>query len=140
MKIVAPFPGSSRLVSTSERLSQFHGKAVSRKPQRPQESCTLLVGNKHMALHLFRHTFPSSISTFVGRDFAICVSTCRSTTGMLKWVRNMFVKHTSNLQGATGLKDSACEYYALTHGAAHGLGLKAHMADLGFARVLESFQ
>ena len=49
------------------------------------------------------------------------------------------VKHTSNLQGATGLIVSACEYYALTHGAAHGLGLKAYMADLGFEMSLHIF-
>ena len=91
-----------------------------------------LLGTKHMALHLFRHTFPSSISTFVGSDFARWRSTCRSTTGMVQVGDEHVVKHTSNLQGATGLNVSACEYYALAHGAAHGLGLKAHMADLGF--------
>ena len=49
------------------------------------------------------------------------------------------LKHTSNLQGATGLNVSECESYALTHGAAHGFGLKAHMADLGFEMSLHIF-
>ena len=49
------------------------------------------------------------------------------------------MKHTSNLQGATGLNVSVCEYYALTNGAAHGLGLKAYMADLGFEMSLQIF-
>ena len=47
------------------------------------------------------------------------------------------VKHTSNLQGATGLNVYVCEYYALTHCAAHGLGLKAYIADLGFEMSLQ---
>ena len=34
---------------------------------------------------------------------------------------------------------SECEYYALTHGAAHGLGLKEYMADLGFEISLQIF-
>ena len=38
-----------------------------------------------------------------------------------------------------GLNVSECEYYALTHGAAHGLGLKAYMADLGFDMSLHIF-
>ena len=49
------------------------------------------------------------------------------------------MKHTSNLQGATGLNVSECEYYALTHGAAHGLGLKAYVADPGFEMSLQMF-
>ena len=47
------------------------------------------------------------------------------------------VKHSSNLLGATGLNVSECEYYALTHGAAHGLGLRSYTTDLGFEMSLE---
>ena len=98
-----------------------------------------LLGTKHVALHSFRQTFPSSISTYVDSDFAGCRSTRRSTTGMVQMAGQHAVKHTSNLQGATGLSVSECEYYALTHGAAHGLGLKAYMADLGFEMSLHIF-
>ena len=55
---------------------------------------------KHMALHLFRQTFPSSNSTYADSDFAGCRSTRRSTTGMVQMVGEHVVKHTSNLQGA----------------------------------------
>ena len=58
---------------------------------------------------------------------------------MVQMVGEHAVKHTSNLQGATGLNVSECEYYALTHGAAHGLGLKAYMADIGFEMSLQIF-
>ena len=47
------------------------------------------------------------------------------------------VKRTSNLQGAPCLNVS--EYYALNHGAAHALGLKTCMADLGFEMSLQIF-
>ena len=92
-----------------------------------------------MALHWFRQTFPSSILTYVGSDFAGCRSTSKSTTGMVQIVGEYAVKDTPNLQGATGLNVSECEYYALTRGAAHGLGLKAYMADLGFEMSSQNF-
>ena len=96
-----------------------------------------LVGTKHMALHLWRQTFPKCISTYVDSDFAGCRSTRQSTTGMVQMIGGRAVKHTSNLQGGTGLNVSDSEYYGLTHGAAHGLGLRSYMADLGFEMSLE---
>ena len=56
---------------------------------------------------------------------------------MVQMVGGHAVKHTSNLQGANGLNVSEGEYCALTHGAAHGLGLRSYMADLGFEMSLE---
>ena len=96
-----------------------------------------LLGTKHLALHLWRQTFPQCISTYVDSDFAGCRSTRRSTTGMVQMIGGHAVKHTSNLQGGTGLNVSECEYHGLTHGAAHGLGLRSYMADLGFEMSLE---
>ena len=49
---------------------------------------------------------------------------------MVQMIGEHAVKHTSNLQGGTGLNVSECEYDGLTHGAAHGLGLGSYMADL----------
>ena len=92
-----------------------------------------------MALHLWRQSFPSNISTYVDSDFAGCRFTRKSTTGIVQMIGEHAVKHTSNLQGATGLNVSECEYYAFTHGAAHGLGLKAHTTDLGFEMALQIF-
>ena len=58
---------------------------------------------------------------------------------MVQMIGEHAALHTSNIQGATGLHVSECENYALTHGAAHGLGLKAYMADLGFEMSLQIF-
>ena len=85
-----------------------------------------LVGTKHLALDLWRQTFPKCISTYVDSDFAGCRSTRRSSTGMVQMAGGHAVKHTSNLQGGTGSNVSECEYYGLTHGAAHGLGLGSY--------------
>ena len=97
-----------------------------------------LLGSKRLALLLWRHTFPNCISTFVDSDFAGCRSTRRSTTGMVQMVGGHAVSHTSNLQEGTGLNVSECEYCALTHGAAPGLGLRSYMADFGFEMSLQN--
>ena len=77
----------------------------------------------------------SSLVVLVG--LLLPVSCC--TKGLVQMVGEHVVKHTSNLQGATGLSAFECEYSALTHGAAHGLGLNAYMADLGFDMSLQIF-
>ena len=56
---------------------------------------------------------------------------------MVQMIGGHAVKHTSNLQGGPGLNVSECEFCGLTHGAAHGLGLRSYMADLGFEMSLE---
>ena len=99
-----------------------------------------LLGTKHMALDLFRQAFPRSISTCVDSDFTGRRQTRRSTTGMGQMVSEHAVKHTSNLQGATGLNVSECEYYAFTRGVAYGLELMAYMADFGFEMSLHIVQ
>ena len=45
---------------------------------------------------------------------------------MVQMVGGHAVKHTSNLQGGTGLNVSESEYYGLTDRAAHGLGLRSY--------------
>ena len=52
------------------------------------------LGTKRMALHLWRQTFPSSISTYVDSDFAVCRLTRKSTTGMVQMIGEHAVKHT----------------------------------------------
>ena len=120
-------------------LGQVCGKTDPGSLRDLKKVARYFLGTKHMALHLFRQTFPSSISTDVDSDFAGCRSNRRSTTGMVQMVAEHAVKHTSNLQGATGLNVSECEKNALTHGAAHGLGVKAYMADLEFELSLQIF-
>jgi hypothetical protein len=41
------------------------------------------------------------------------------------------IKASSNLQSVVGLNVSESEFYALVHGASHGLGLQAYFLDIG---------
>ena len=47
------------------------------------------------------------------------------------------VKATSNLQASAGLNVGETEYYALVHGAVHGLGLQSYLEDCGIRSDLE---
>ena len=139
-EVVVPFPGLSRLGRTSEMLGQVYCKAASGSLRDLKKVARNLLGTKHMALDLFRQAFPRSISTCVDSDFTGRRQTRRSTTGMGQMVSEHAVKHTSDLQGATGLNVSECEYYAFTRGVAHGLELMAYMADFGFEMSLHIFR
>ena len=55
----------------------------------------------------------------------------KSTTGMVVRLNDHVIKTSSDLQTSIGLNVSEAEYYALVHGAAHGLGLRSYFADLG---------
>ena len=59
---------------------------------------------------------------------------------MAQFYGQHLLKATSNLQSVLGLNVSEAEYYALTHGAAHSLGLQAYFNDLGLnpGIILES--
>ena len=73
------------------------------------------------------------IRTSVDSDYAADRSTRKSTTGMVIRLGTHVVKTTSNLQTSVGLNVSECEFYALVHGGAHSLGMKAFLADLGLS-------
>ena len=84
---------------------------------------------RHLALRFKQQIFPKCITTFVDSDHAGCKLTRRPITGM--------VKTTCNLQCAIGFKVSEARYFALCHGAPHGLALKANLRDLGLTLDLE---
>ena len=83
---------------------------------------------------------PDYIRICVDSDFAGDKVGRKSTTGMVQFLGQHMLKATSNLQSVLGLNVSEAEYYALTHGAAHGLGMQSYFADLGLELgiVLES--
>eukprot|EP00971_Amphidinium_carterae_P343017 6482542-Amphidinium_carterae.1 len=85
-----------------------------------------------LALVFKQQAFPRSIDVFVDSDFAACRATRKSTTGMVMKLGGATVKTTSNMQTSVGLNVSECEFYALCHGAAHGLGMQAYLRDLGY--------
>ena len=108
-------------------LSQVYGKAYTRKHQRSQEGCTLLVGNQaHGPYTCFVKLFQAAFRPTLTATLLYVVRPVRAQWAWFKWLANM-----QNV--------SECEYYALTHGAAHGLELKAYMAGLGFEMSLQNF-
>ena len=121
----------------NQMLAKSVAKQTQRSPRDLKNVARFLLGTKHMALYLLRQKFPECISTYVDSDLGGCRLTRRSTTGMVQMIGGDAVKHTSNLQGGTGLNVSECECCGLAHGAAHHLGLRSCMADLEFEMSLE---
>ena len=99
-----------------------------------------LAGRPSLALRFWQQDLSKVIRTTVDSDHAADRVTRKSTTGMVQRLGRHVVKATSNLQSAIGLNVSEAEFYALVHGAAHGLSLQAYMRDLGleFAVVVDS--
>ena len=85
-----------------------------------------------MGLIFTEQKMPRYLDIYVDSDFAACKRTRRSTTGMVVQLGSSTIKASSNMQTSVGLNVSECEYYALVHGASHGLGLQAYLKDLGF--------
>ena len=86
---------------------------------------------RHLALRFKQQIFPKCIASFVDSDHAGCKLTRRPITGMVQQLGTQTVKTTCNLQCAMGFKVSEARYFALCHGAPHGLALKANLRDLG---------
>ena len=77
-----------------------------------------------------------SSDIFVDSDWAGCLTTRRSTTGLIAMLGGHCVKHASLLQSQVGLSSGEAEFYALCRGAATGLGLVSYLADLGVNAML----
>ena len=76
------------------------------------------------------------LDVFVDSDWAGCLATRRSTTGLIAMLGGHCVKHASLLQTQIGLSSGEAEFYALCRGAATGLGLLSYLSDLGIEAVL----
>ena len=70
-------------------------------------------------------------------DYAGCGETRKSTNGGLVRLGDHLVKSWSNTQAVVALSSGEAEYYGLVRGAAHGIGVKNLMADLGVERRLK---
>ena len=90
-----------------------------------------LKGRPSVAIRYDEQDMPHEIRISVDSDHAGDRSTRKSTTGMVQRLGSHTIKTSSNLQTSVGLNVSECEFYALVHGAAHGLGLQAFLRDIG---------
>ena len=76
------------------------------------------------------------LDLFVDSDWAGCLATRRSTTGLIAMLGDHCIKHASLLQSQIGLSSGEAEFYALCRGAATGLGLVSYLKDLGIHAML----
>ena len=114
-------------------------KSLAQQMARPTQSSLedlkrlgrFLKGRPSVALRFEHQQMPRNIRVSVDSDFVGDRSTRKSTTGMVQRFGRHTIKTTSNLQASVGLNVSECEFYALVHGAAHGLGLQAYLRDIG---------
>ena len=90
-----------------------------------------MLGRPFLALRYEQRRLPTNIRVSVDSDFAADRATRKSTTAEVQRLGRDPISPTSNLQTSAGLHVSECEFCALVHGAAHGLGLQANMRDLG---------
>ncbi len=99
-----------------------------------------LIKEPNMCLVYHQQRMPDYIKTQVDSDFAGDKVGRKSTTGMVQYFGRHVLKATSNLQPVLGLNVSEAEFYALTHGAAHSLGMQSHFQDIGLSPgiVIES--
>eukprot|EP00975_Prorocentrum_lima_P005409 1170108-Prorocentrum_lima.AAC.1 len=67
---------------------------------------------------------PRAIKISVDSDHATGRATRKSTTGMVMRLRRHVIRASSSLQTSVSLNMSEAEFYALVHGASHGLGLR----------------
>ena len=88
-----------------------------------------MLGRPLLALRYEQRRLPTNIRVSVDSDFAADRATRKST--IVHRLGRDPISPTSNLQTPAGLNVSECEFCALVHGAAHGLGLQANMRDLG---------
>lgn len=123
-----------------KRLAQGMSKPRVAHQELLKRFARYLAGRPSMAVVFRQQTLPDHIRISVDSDFAGCKVTRRSTTGAVQRLGMHCLKTTSNLQTSVGLNVAETEYYALCHGAAHGLGLKAHLEDLNLPLrlILES--
>lgn len=81
----------------------------------------------------------AQLEVIVDSDWAGCLRTRRSTSGMCMMRGKHLLRHSSTLQCSIGLSSPEAEYYALVRGACYGLGMQAHYADLGISVKLRVY-
>ncbi len=73
----------------------------------------------------------SALKAIVDSDWAGCVDTRRSTSGGLIRLGRHTLKSRSITQAVVAMSSAEAELYALTEGAARGLGLRSMLSELG---------
>jgi hypothetical protein len=96
-----------------------------------------LIGRPRCVQEFAHQKLQTRLRAIVDSDAAGDAVTRRSTTGVTLMVGQHLLRHGSNLQSVIGLSSAESEYYAMTKGAALGLGLQAVFEEWGLAMKFE---
>ena len=119
------------LSETVKRLAQGMAKPRVAHMELLKRLARYLIAQPDLSLIYWQQRAPAHVTVCVDSDFAGDKICRKSTTGMAMYLGRHLIKATSNLQSVLGLNVSESEYYALVHGACHGLGVQANFLDLG---------
>ena len=74
------------------------------------------------------------INVWTDTDYAGCPITRKSTSGGVCMLNGHLIKSWCSSQNIVALSSGEAEYYGLVRGAAHGIGLRSLLEDLGIQR------
>lgn len=121
------------IAETVKRMAQGMSKPRIAHCELLKRLARYLIKKPEVCLVYHQQRMPDYVRICVDSDFAGDKVGRRSTTGMAQYFGRHVLKATSNLQTVLGLNVSEAEYYALTHGAAHGLGVQSYFQDIGLS-------
>ena len=90
-----------------------------------------LIHRPRVAHMYFWQSKPVGFTIYVDSNWAGCLKTRRSTTGIAVLYGNCLIRTLSRTQGNIALSSAEAELYAMVHAASEGLGAKAMSEDFG---------
>ena len=114
-------------------------KCLARKMQGPTEAdfgdlkrlARYLKGNMRMVQKFTPQKFSNVVSVHADSDFAGCLLTRKSTTGLVCYYGRHTLRHSSNLQSTVSLSSGESEYYALVKAVASGMATQELLRSWG---------
>ena len=120
-------------------------KCLSRRMHEPKESdfqdlkrlVRFLKGKPRVLLKFGRQKFADTIHMYVDSDFAGCLLTRRSTSGLVATFGRHTVKASSTLQSTISLSSGEAEYYSIVRGVSIGISLQEILRGWGLQPKLK---
>ena len=120
-------------------------KCLSRRMHEPKESdfqdlkrlVRFLKGKPRVLLKFGRQKFADTIHMYVDSDFAGCLLTRRSTSGLVATFGRHTVKASSTLQSTISLSSGEAEYYSIVRGVSIGMSLQEILRGWGLQPKLK---
>ncbi|CAE7358585.1 unnamed protein product [Symbiodinium sp. CCMP2592] len=114
-------------------------KCLARKMQGPTEAdfgdlkrvARYLKGTMRLVQRFTPQRFSEVVTVHADSDFAGCLQTRKSTTGLVCYYGKHEVRHSSNLQSTVSLSSGEAEYYALVKGVASGMATQELLRGWG---------